>query len=99
MGILKQYMVQILVIATILVVLYLFRDKILGAVTGGLTGETLEEYKADLATVQNVDITELASDIYATIKTAVSPDGYISPEQFRANIAEIDRQLALQKAQ
>ena len=97
MNILKEYMIQILVIATVLVVLYLFRDKILGAITGKLTGESLEEFKADVETVKNVDITDLASDIYATIKTAVSPDGYISPEQFRANIAEIDRQLALQR--
>ena len=98
MNILKEYLIQILIVATILVVIYLFRNKILGAITGGLTGETLDQYKADLSTIENTDASTLIKDSIASLEASL-PGGYISQEQFRANIAQIQAQLALQKAQ
>jgi hypothetical protein len=92
MEILKAYAVQLLIAATILIVIYLYRDEILKAITGA----NVEEFKADLDTIRSTDIGTFASDIYATIKTSVVPGGYISPSDYRAKIAEINAQLIAQ---
>lgn len=83
-NIIEQYIGTVLLLATIAAVLYVFRDKILKAITGA----SVEEFKEDLATIKDTDYISLASDIYKSITTTD-----IAPAQFRTNISAIDAAL------
>ena len=78
-SILEEYAGITLFVATIAAIVYIFRKQIVSAFTTGalsdITGKTVEQLKADLETVKDVSIMDLAKDIYISwTKSPISPD-------------------------
>ena len=95
MGILKQYGLIIALAGTVLLIMYLGRKKILGTLTETFAGESLEEFKADVQTIQETTISSLASDIWTSVKASL-PGGTITAEEYQAWKEE---QMALRATQ
>ena len=92
--VLDEYLGITLFVATAVIVIYVFRDKILSAIQGAVAGsveslgasiygKTPEQINADFATVKNTSVTEIASNIWQSFNVT----GPASQSEYQANIA------------
>ncbi len=91
--ILKEYIVNILLLITIIVIGYLVIKKYFGNLLTAAepiikkTGEVIQEYKTDVSTITSETPIGFFSNIFMSLKPR------ISPEEYRSNIAEIKASL------
>lgn len=94
-DIVKNYIGMVLLGVTVIGAIYLFRKKIFGSVTDAVA-PVVDDLKKDLKVIQDSTFATVTRDIWIAKTT-----DYISPEQFRANIALIDatiKKTALQNS-
>lgn len=91
-NIFEEYVGMVLLLLTVVGLVYYFRKQVFGDIAG-VVAPVIATYKADIKTIQDTSIGNLAGDIWASIT-----DKNISQAQFRENTAAIAAQIAARRA-
>lgn len=97
-AILEEYMGLVLVIVTVLIVIYLYKDAIFKSLTSAtdsvsraITGTDLSGLKADLNLIQDTSISDFAKNVIDSLAPT------ITQQDFRNNIALIKAGLPVRR--